>query len=564
MGIWSTALPDWKERMLAGKPLVPDLPLFRAEADRALRIFKRLRIPDVIGTPTMAEACGPWFFPVVETLFGSLDVSTNTRMVQEYFQLIPKKNSKSSNGGAVMLVAMLVNRRPQGEFLFIGPTKELADIAFKQAKGTIKADEELSKLFHIQDHIRRITHRRTEATLQVKAADTDVITGSKAVGTMIDETHVFAKRPRAAEVFTELRGALTARPDGFLFQITTQSKEPPAGVFKSELNKARKVRDGELDLPVLPLLYELPAELSKDGGWKNRKYWPVVNPNMGRSVNEDFLARELLTAEENGPAALALFASQHFNVEIGVGLMTDNWAGAEFWNGNAKAGTSNVIPGLTLDEVIARSEVIVVGIDGGGLDDLLGLAVLGRHAETGEWLLWCHAWAHEIVKERRKEIAPKLEDLEKAGDLTFVSVPGEDLEQVAAIVLRIDGSGKLAEKEAVGVDSYGVAEIVKALTACEGGLNADRVVGVPQGWQLTGAIKTTERNLAGHTLLHPGQKLMDFAVGNAKTEPKGNAVTITKQVSGTAKIDPLMATFNAVFLMGRNPTSTREFQMFFA
>ena len=58
---WSTACPDWKARLLSGRPLVPDLPLFREEADRALRVFKRLRLPDVIGKPTMAEASGEWF-----------------------------------------------------------------------------------------------------------------------------------------------------------------------------------------------------------------------------------------------------------------------------------------------------------------------------------------------------------------------------------------------------------------------------------------------------------------------------------------------------------------------
>ena len=37
-------------------------------------------------------------------------------------------------------------------------------------------------------------------------------------------------------------------------------------------------------------------------------YWPLVNPNLGRSTNEDFLAREVMRAEADGPAAVALIA----------------------------------------------------------------------------------------------------------------------------------------------------------------------------------------------------------------------------------------------------------------
>ncbi|EML8725184.1 TPA: terminase large subunit, partial [Escherichia coli] len=89
-------------------------------------------------------------------------------------------------------------------------------------------------------------------------------------------------------------------------------------------------------------------------------------------------------------------------------------------------------------------------------------------------------------------------------------------------------------------------------------------VGISQGWKLGGAIKTTERKLAEGVLVHGGQPLMAWCVGNARVEPKGNAILITKQASGRGKIDPLMALFNAVSLISLNPEpKKKEYAVFF-
>ncbi|MBA9071835.1 phage terminase large subunit-like protein [Methylobacterium sp. RAS18] len=313
-------------------------------------------------------------------------------------------------------------------------------------------------------------------------------------------------------------------------------------MFKQELETARKVRDGEMHLPLLPVLYELPARLVADGGWKDRKLWPLVNPNMGRSVDETFLANQLLKAEQEGGDALALLASQHFNVQIGMGL-GGNWPGAEFWG-------RGIDTTLTLDALLERSEVVCIGIDGGGLDDLFGLCVLGRDRATRDWLAWTHAWCHRGVLGRRKSIAAKLREFEAADDLTIVDDELGDTSAIVAIVEQVKDAGLLA---CVGVDPAGLGELIEAFA--EVGITQDEklLIGISQGYGLMHAIKGAERKLANGTLRHAGSALATWCIANLKIEPTATAIRATKQNAGDAKIDVAMALFNAVALMVKNP-----------
>lgn len=540
---WRTACPDWRERLKAGRSLLPALPLVRSEADRAVGIFDLLRLPDVPGRPYMRDAAGDWFRDAVRALFGSFDPATGIRHLSELFVLVPKKNSKTTNGAALMLVALFMSRRPRAEFLLVAPTHEVAELAFKQAVGMVEADPVLSAACHVREHLKSISYRKTGAFLKVKTFDPKVVTGAKPAGVLLDEVHVIAEAHDADRVVGQLRGGLVSQSEGFMVQITTQSERPPSGVFAAELRKARAVRDGKLEAPLLPLLYEFPAEVE----WRDPLNWPMVLPNLGRSITMARLQQDYRAAEASSPEELRRWASQHLNVEIGVALLVDSWAGAEYWERQGRKP-------LPLAEVLRRSDVVTVGIDGGGLDDMLGLAVLGRDQDTGCWLLWSHAWLHPIALERRKQDAPRFRDFEADGDLTVVERIGEDVAQVAGIVAEVNATGRL---DRVGVDPVGIGAIVDALM--DDGMEQERIVGISQGWKMAGAIKTAERRLADGTLQHGGTRLMSWCVGNAKVEPRGNAVLITKQAAGFAKIDPLAALLNAVTLMALNPAGAVSF-----
>ena len=546
--MWDLSCPNWESRIKQGKSLVPDLPLFEDEATRAVTIFNKLRLPDVPGEPFMKDAVGDWMRDCVRALFGSYDKEAQERYIRELFLLVPKKNSKTTNGAALMVTAMLMSRRPRAEFLMVAPTQEVADLAFRQAVGMIETDETLVAKCYIQDHIKKITYRPTGAFLKVKSFDPKIVTGSKPSGVLLDELHVIAESHDADRVIGQLRGGLVSQPEGFLVTITTQSERTPAGVFRSELLKARKVRDGELKAPILPVLYEFP----KGVDWRDSKNWHMVTPNNGRSVSVERLIPDWEQAQAAGEEELRRWASQHLNIEIGLALRSDRWAGADFWESCAGKIDS-------LEDLIARSEVIDVGIDGGGLDDLLGLAVLGRCKKTRKWLHWGRAWAHPSVMERRKNEAMRFRDFENDGDLVLVNEIGDDVSDIARIIYDIEDSGLL---DKIGVDPHGIGGILDGLI--NAGIPQEKIVGISQGWKLSGSIKTLERKLAEGGVIHANQPIIAWSVSNAKVEPRGNAVTITKQASGSAKIDPLMALLNAVSLMSLNPESQGSFDDFIA
>lgn len=143
---------------------------------------------------------------------------------------------------------------------------------------------------------------------------------------------------------------------------------------------------------------------------------------------------------------------------------------------------------------------------------------------------------------------PKLLDFEKDGDFTLVAQIGDDTKEVADIVERIYQT-RLMDK--IGIDPSEIGGLLDEIV--QRGIEQDAIVGISQGWRLGGAIQTTERKLAEKVLFHAKQPLMNWCVGNARVEPKGNAILITKQASGRSKIDALMALFNAISLMALNP-----------
>lgn len=586
---WSTACIDWRERILARQSLITFAPLFPEEARAALEVFKSLQVVDLPRIddpetsesrhPTFGEVSDPWVLDFVSAVFGAYDAENARRLIEEFFLLVSKKNGKSTIVAGIMLTALLRNWRYSAELLILAPTREVADNSFKPAADMVRADRTLSDLLRVRDDLKQITHRLTKAILKVVSADSSSSAGKKAAFVLVEELWLFGKKAGASGMMQEATGGLASRPEGFVIYISTQSDTPPTGIFKEKLDYFRDVRDGKINDPrSLPVIYEFPEQMVEERSYLEPRNFYVTNPNIGRSVRKDWLERKLnlvRSGQDEEGDTIQTFLAKHLNVEIGMNLRANRWPGAEYW-------PKRTDPSLTKQELLERSEVVIAGFDGGGLDDLLGGCLLGRDGDTKEWLSWSTAWCHHGVLSRRKSIASVLTDFEAAGELTIVDddplvealgkalQDGEeraareiraqikrrgypvDIAAVAALCNEALDRGLLAE---VAVDPAGLGLIVDALDDIgitqENGL----LVGVGQGYRLMNAIKTAERRLQNGTLWHCGSSLMAWCVSNVKIEPTATAIRATKQNAGDAKIDAWVAMINAVDRMALNPTA---------
>lgn len=539
---------------MAKEGLIPFAPLFPGEAEYALSVFKDLRVADLPGKPRFGDCCEDWIFDFVASIFGANDPETGNQLIAEFFLCISKKNAKSTLAAGIMMTALITGWREEEELLILAPTIEVAGNSFKPAAAMVRADPELDAMFHVQDHSRTITHRVNRSSLKVVAAETDTVSGKKSGRVLIDELWIFGKRPGADAMLREATGGMISRPEGFVVYLTTQSDAPPAGVFKDKLDYARDVRDGKIvDKRFLPVIYEFPKKLMDNQGYLQPSNFYITNPNMGRSVSQDWLDREMGKELAKDASTRATFLAKHLNVEIGMNLRSNRWPGADYWAKRAEQG-------LDLEAILGRSEVVVVGLDGGGADDLFGVAVVGRDAQSKDWLAWHHAWCHAGVLVRRKSIAPRLRDFETEGSLTIVGDELDDIRQIVELIQDIDQRKLLAS---VAADPAGLGEMIDALADIDVTPDNGKLIGAPQGWALMNAIKTTERKLINGTMKHDGSALMAWCVSNIKIEPTATGIRATKQNAGDLKIDPAMALFDAVTVMSRNPEPARqpEYQM---
>ena len=540
--------PDWNTR-LSKRQFPLDVDKFlkdmnQERANKAVEIFQRLRLPDVPGTPAMTEeVVGTWTLNILRLLAGATWLMDDGRIVSQVSSAlisIPKKNSKSSYSAGFMLTLMMMSIRPNATFVIVAPTQRIAQLAYDQACGFIRATPGLERRFHIQQHLKKITFEGNKCTLSVISLDSNTITGIKASCVLIDEGWLMGSE-NDQRVMTQLRGAAAAITESMVLIISTMSDKPASGFWKQELALARAVRDGKSAIEgLLPLIWEPdPKDMKRIEDVCLPEVWERCNPNIGRSVNLDFLKRSFKSVMSTGNNDEILrWLSQHTNAEISQFETSadSQWPGAASWANCADEKVS-------WDWILKNCTRVAFGFDGGGAIDLTSAAVLGYIPDDDTLYVATKSWCYQSLIDTYPNEGV-IQDGVKDGHIKVIE-PGEEVEELTQILLEyydLNAYGFMG----LAVDPAGIAqELHNALT--HAGLPADKVVSVKQGFGLRAGWLHLYRRAKSGKLKHPGDAVLSWAVANARQDPMTQLVAKKYSTSGS-KIDPIVAVATGAML----------------
>ncbi|WP_245471247.1 terminase large subunit [Bradyrhizobium genosp. SA-3] len=490
--------------------------------ERAVRFLRSLKHPKST-QPKRRFQLDPWQERIVRAIYGPRDEAGN-RIISRVVILIAKGNRKTSLSAALALLHTIGPERVSGgEVIFAASDRKQAGIAFKEARGIIKADPKhlvpVTKVYDAFNSAKKISYPRDGTELEVISSDAPSQDGRTPSFCLADEIHCW----RGTSLWTVLANGLD-KIDNSLLVIATTAGRGQDNIAHEVIERARKIARGEIVDPTwLPVLFESPADVD----YSSEEAFRGVNP--GSVHGYPSLAgfrRHVATAKDSPTERDSLL---QFKLNVWLDHSTSPFVDmATYDNGAAP-----------IDYEALRGAPCWIGVDMSKTTDLSSVVACFRDGET--YTVLPHFFCPEA-------------DIRKRGDLDGVNytswakdgfitpTPGNVIDN-AAVADYIRGLAERFQVQEIGFD-LAYAQAVIALLSDEFG---ERLASIRQGWVTQSpALNTLEAAIIGGNFRHGGHPVLRWNFANVAIHKDANDNRIIHKSKSTDRIDGVAATWMAV------------------
>lgn len=488
----------------------------------------------------------PWQCWVISVVFG-WKRKNGKRRFREVYEEVARKNGKTLMLAGIGGYMLLMDGEGAPEVYAAATMREQAKLAWKDARKMLGYSPATKGRVRITDSELTIDCPSNDGVFRPLSRDAKGVDGTNPHFGLIDELHAH----KTAEIYNVIESGMGARSQPLLWSITTAgaARSKDESICLQKRDYATHVLEGHYhDDEFFGIIYCL--EDSDD--WTDPVCWIKANPNLeyevGRddndepimrgSVKYDYLQGQV-TKARNSPVLRYGVLTKNFNIWLSNAL---SWANMERWDQCARA--------FALDE-LRGAEVIYGGLDLASISDLTSLTLLAV-MPNGERRLWSRSWIpEERITEAVQSRGVPYHDWVQQGWL--IATPG-NVTNYNFIHAELTGHYKegqcdqpglleILPIEVIAADDWSIHQFLKDLAE----VWHKKFIGMRQGYRtISPAMKEFERLYLSGELLHDGNPVLRWAMGNvvATVDPAGNVKADKRKSS--EKIDPVVAGIMAV------------------
>lgn len=455
----------------------------------------------------------PWQVFIVASVFG-WKRSDGRRRFRTIYVEIPRKNGKSTLAAGIALYLLVGDGEPGAEVYAVATKKDQARIVFHESKRMVKASKHLARRLEVFKD--SISWHRANAKYEPLGSEEDSLDGLNPSGLIADEVHAWKNRG----LFDVLDTALGARSEPVFLLITTAGSDRESVCYEQR-RFGEQVLDGLIADESGDAFFAYIACPDDGVEWDSPEAIAQANPNLGVSVQLEYLVRKFAEAKHKGPAAVN--AAKRLYLDIWTRTVA-GWVSIDVWDRGA-------VPEFTVDDLAGLP--CYAGLDVANSLDVAA-CVLCFPWEQGFRLLpffWLPEECYAEREERLKQIFLPW------AELGFVKLtPGNTIDTDVIEDDLIELATKYDLRE-LAYDPHNADTLAQHLA--KAGLTPIKFLQNIQSYNEP--VKEAERLMRSGHLWHAGNPILRWMMGNVAMKVDGRGYKMPARKASTEKIDGVVA-----------------------
>ena len=265
----------------------------------------------------------PWQQFCDWVVFGWKRTGSGLRRFTKSYIEVARKNGKTAWKSTDANVMFFMDGEAGAEVYFCATKRDQAKIAWGDAEAQIRKNPFLKSKTTLYKMNSTIKLNDSNSTMRPIGQDSDTEDGLNPSFVLVDEYHAH----KSADLLNVMQDGMGARSQPLLSIITTAGFDKNLPCYNEERALVVGILEGTIE-PRPENVFGIIYTLDEGDDWTDEKNWIKSNPNLGVSVNQDFL-REQVKQALASPLKQNSVKTKNFNIWTQV---ASRWIMAEGWD----------------------------------------------------------------------------------------------------------------------------------------------------------------------------------------------------------------------------------------